>query len=286
MENRSEASPATPLIVKVGGGEGIDLPAVCADIAEIHHRRPVVLIHGGSHEMNQVATALGHPPRFLQSPSGFTSRYTDPAAIDVMKMVYAGKINKTVVESLAASGVQAIGLSGLDGSIWVGPRKGAIKSVEGGRTRIVRDSQTGRVDRVNAQLLNGLIRDGYVPVLTPPALSDDGVAINVDGDRAAAATAIALHAQDLVILSNVPGVLADFPCEQSLISEIVFDQLDDVRQRYARGRMRIKLLAAAEALEGDVQRVVLGDARPASPVSVALEGQGTVIKKVRESLCK
>ncbi|MEM9412448.1 MAG: [LysW]-aminoadipate kinase, partial [Planctomycetota bacterium] len=126
-------------------------------------------------------------------------------------------------------------------------------------------------------LLNLLLDQGYLPVLTPPAISREGEAINVDGDRASAETAKALKANDLVILSNIPGVLTDFPDESSLLNSVNFDEIDQVATDFAEGRMRIKLLGAKEALEGGVQRVILGDARVQSPVEFALAGNGTVI---------
>lgn len=266
------------LVVKIGGGEGIAWDAICDDVVEIVKQRPVVLVHGGSFETNQVATALGHPPVFLDSPSGYQSRYTDLHAMDAMKMVYAGRINKSVVERLAARRTRALGLCGLDGGLWTGPRKKAIKALANGRTRIVRDSLTGRVDRVNTDLLSSLLAAGYTPVLTPPALSDDGMAINVDGDRAAAATAIAIQANQLVILSNVPGVLKRFPDEASLLTTIARRDLETAREEYAEGRMRIKLLAAGEALDGGLRSVILGDARRDAPITTALAGQGTTIQ--------
>jgi len=114
-------------------------------------------------------------------------------------------------------------------------------------------------------------------VLTPPAASFEGEAINVDGDRAAAATAVALGADTLVLLSNVPGLLRDFPDEGSLIRHIARVQLEE-HMDLAGGRMRKKLLGAQEALNGGLRRVVLADARVAQPVRQALAGRGTVIE--------
>ena len=268
------------IVVKIGGSEGIDLDAVCEDIAGLMAAgHSLVLIHGGSHETNEVAAALGHPPQFVTSPSGYTSRLTDRRTLEIFEMVYCGRINKDVVEKLQQRGVNAVGLSGLDGKIWSGPRKRAIRAVENGRRRIIRDTYTGRVDEVNSDLLHLLLGAGYLPVLTPPAISAEGEAINVDGDRAAAATAVALSARQLLILSNVPGVLADFPDEASLISEIDAQDIETTAKTAAQGRMRIKLLAAQEALNGGVERVVLGDARCKSPITRALSGKGTIIHK-------
>ena len=269
------------MVIKVGGGAGIDLDSVAGDVAELWREgRRLVLVHGGSHLTNELAAALGHEPQFIHSPSGYTSRYTDRRTLEIFEMVYCGQVNKGLVERLQARGTNAIGLSGLDGGLWQGPRKEAIRALlQDGRQRIVHDSLTGRVERVNVALLNGLLDDGYLPVLTPPALSFDGQAINVDGDRAAAATAVALGASNFIILSNIPGVLARFPDEESLIPAIAAADLPRVSEEAARGRMRVKLLAAQEALAGGVDCVVIGDARGANAIPQALQGVGTVIRR-------
>ncbi len=265
------------IVVKVGGSEGIDLDAVCEDVARMRQDGVrLVLVHGGSHRTNEVATALGHPPHFVTSPSGYTSRRTDRRMLEIFEMVYCGEVNKGVVERLQQRQVNAIGLSGLDGRLWEGPRKHVIRVVEKGRQRILRNDYTGLVERVNTELLTTLLDAGYLPVLTPPAISYESEAINVDGDRAAGATAIALGAEVLLILSNVPGLLRDFPDETSLVPHLSRDEVESAAA-YAEGRMRIKLLGAREALEGGVQRVILGDARVEGPVRRALAGKGTVI---------
>jgi [amino group carrier protein]-L-2-aminoadipate 6-kinase len=130
---------------------------------------------------------------------------------------------------------------------------------------------------VNTPLLLSLLELGYTPVLTPPAISYEGDAINVDGDRAAAATAAALGSETLVILSNVPGLLEDASDETSLVRHVSADGIDEVVE-FAKGRMRMKLLGAREAIVGGVRRVVLGDARVANPIRRALNGEGTVIE--------
>jgi len=266
------------LVVKLGGAAGVDVDAVCGDLADLAGRgESWVLVHGGSHETNVVAEQLGHPPRFVTSVSGYTSRYTDTRTLEIFAMVYCGKINKGIVERLQRLGVNAVGLSGLDGRLLEGKRKGALKVREGGKTLLLRDDRTGKVERVNAPLLRQLLDAGYRPVVCPPAISDEGEAINVDGDRAAAKIAEALGADTLAILSDVPGLLRAFPDASSLIPELRASAVPDAAERYAQGRMRIKLLGAAEAIAAGVGRVILGDSRGAAPVRAALEGKGTVI---------
>lgn len=266
------------LVVKIGGAEGINHEAIADDVAAlVNEGRQLLVVHGGSALTNQVASALGHPPQFVTSVSGYTSRRTDRRTLEIFEMVYCGQVNKGLVESLQRRGVNALGLSGLDGRLWQGARKEAVTIIdERGRRRVLRDDYTGRVEQVNVALLSLLLESGYTPVLTPPALSYQGEAINVDGDRAAAATAIALGAEALLILSNVPGLLERFPDESTLIGHIPAGRLDSF-MAVAQDRMKKKVMGAREALAGGVQRVVFADGRVEQPLRRALAGQGTVI---------
>jgi acetylglutamate/LysW-gamma-L-alpha-aminoadipate kinase len=265
------------VVIKIGGGTDIDLDAVADDITELLDAgQQAVVVHGGSETLDGVAEQLGHPPEFVQSPSGYSSRRTDRRTLEIFEMVYCGQVNKGLVERFQRRNVNAVGLSGLDGRLWEGPRKATIRIVKNGKQMVLRDDYTGKVERVNVALLTALCRDGYLPVISPPAVSYDGEAINVDGDRAAAQTAVALEAEALVILSNVPGLLANFPDEASLIPEIAFADLEDFRD-VAKQRMKKKVLGAAEALGGGVKRVVFADGRVERPVHRALAGHGTVI---------
>ncbi len=265
------------IVIKVGGSAGIDYDALCADLAKLWMAgQRLVLVHGGSDETNRLATALGHPPRFVTSPSGYTSRYTDRRTLEIFEMVYCGTMNKGLVERLQQRNINALGLSGLDGRLLQGKRKAAIRIVEGGHQRVLRDDWTGTVEHVNAGLLHTLLADEYLPVIAPLACSTEGEALNVDGDRAAAAIAVALRAETLLLLSNVPGLLRAFPDEASLIDQIPRSDIDAFLP-YAQGRMKKKLLGASEALAQGVGRVIIGDARQPDCVSRALEGAGTLI---------
>lgn len=266
------------IVIKVGGSEGINLDYVCADVAHLWQSgQSLVLIHGGSHLTNQVAEALGHPPRFVTSVSGFTSRRTDRRTLEIFEMVYCGQVNKGIVERLQGLGANAIGLSGLDGRLLEGPRKEALRIVENGRRLVLRDDYTGKVEKVNVDLLNLLLGAGYLPVVCPPAISDESVAINVDGDRAAAAIATALGAEALIILSNIPGLLREYPDENTLIREIPKERVQE-SMAFAEGRMKMKVLGAAEAVSAGVGRVIFADARVEAPVQRALRGEGTVVQ--------
>ena len=265
------------LVVKVGGGKDLNIDAVVADIVALRAAgQELILVHGGAETTNEVAEALGHPPEFVTSESGYVSRRTDRRTLEIFEMVYCGQLNKMWVEKLQTAGVNAVGLSGLDGRIFEGTRKDTIRVRMNGRRLVLRDDWTGTVERINTGLLRLLLDNGYLPVLTPPASSDKGEAINVDGDRAAAMVAAAFQAEALVILSNVPGLLANFPDESSLIREIPRNRAESFMQ-YAEGRMKKKVMGAVEAIGEGVQKVIFADGRAEKPVSRALAGEGTQI---------
>ncbi len=267
------------IVVKAGGGEGLDMEAVCADVAEqVAQGEQVVLVHGGSHETNVISEKLGHPPRFVTSASGHVSRYTDRETLEIFVMVAAGRINKLLVERLQQLGVNAFGMSGLDGRLLEGKRKSILRIVENGKRKILRGEYSGKIERVNVALLRTLLEAGYMPVVAPLAISYESEALNVDGDRAAAAIGSALKAQTVVILTNVPGLLRDFPDESTLIPHIPLEKAPEYLDRYAQGRMKKKLLGAIEALHDGVGQVVIADGRVAQPLRRALDGQGTVIQ--------
>lgn len=265
------------IVVKLGGTEGVDFSAICADVAALLQQgRRFVLVHGGSAEANALGEALGAPPRFITSPSGYTSRYTDRKTLEIFLMAVNGKVNSLLVEQLQRLGVNALGLSGLDGRLLLATRKEAIQSVENGKRILIRDDYTGKIEQVNVKLLQTLLELGYLPVLAPVAASQKGEALNVDADRAAAMVAAALQAETLVLLTAVPGLMRSFPDESTVIPRLSPTQLEEALQ-YAEGRMKKKVLGAQEALQGGVKQVIIADGRTAAPVSNALAGKGTVI---------
>ena len=265
------------LVVKLGGTEGVDFSAICRDAAALLEQgQRLVLVHGGSAEASQLGEALSYPPRFITSPSGFTSRYTDRRTLEIFMMAVNGKLNSLLVEQLQGLGVNALGLSGPDGRLLLATRKEAIQSMENGKRKIIRDDYTGKIESVNTRLLETLLEGGYTPVVAPLALSANGEALNVDADRAAAMIAAALHAGALLLLTAVPGLMRSFPDESTLIRSLPRQRLEEAMQ-YAEGRMKKKILGAGEALQGGVGRVLIADGRLANPITNALAGNATTI---------
>ena len=265
------------IVVKVGGGTSLDVDAIVGDIVALKAKgADLILVHGGAQTTNAVAEALGHPPQFVTSETGHVSRRTDRRTLEIFEMVYCGQLNKMWVEKLQTNGVNAVGLSGLDGRVFEGTRKDTLRIRVDGRRMVLRDDWTGTVDKVNVDLLKVLIGAGYFPVLTPPGASRAGEAINVDGDRAAAMVAGAFRADALVILTDQVGLLEKFPDESTLIRQIPKGQADRFMS-VAEGRMKKKVMGAVEAIDEGVGKVIFADGRVDHPISNALAGGGTHI---------
>lgn len=259
------------LVVKLGGGEGLDLHAACADLAAIGKRRPIVVVHGVSAIMNRLCLESGVEVQSLTSPSGHSSRYTPPAVRDIY--IRAAELANAQVETaLQERGITAIGFVGEDVALRA-KRKTAIRAVVKGRARVVRDDHSGSITDVDTALLRRALARAQAPVLPPMAQSSDGL-LNIDGDRAAAAVAGALEAETLVILSNVGGLYRRFPDESSLVADVPMTRINSALE-WAQGRMKRKVLAAQEALTQGVGRVIIADGRVDDSVSRALAGAGT-----------
>jgi len=270
------------VVVKIGGARAVDPAGAIADVASlVDSGEDVVVTHGGSTAVDELLDRLGMEPEYVETPDGVVGRFTDEETMEVFEMVLAGRVNTQLVASLRTAGVDAVGLSGVDGGLLEGPRTSAIRVVEDGKKKIRRGDHSGRPETVNESLLSSLLDDGYTPVCSPPmgGIEDDGsvTPVNTDADRAAAVIAGALSAR-LVLLTDVSGILADPDDESTLVESVAtpadWDRVEDA----AEGFMSRKLMAAEEALSGGASEVVVADANADAPVTAALNGSGTHIQ--------
>ncbi|MEU3309054.1 [LysW]-aminoadipate kinase [Nocardiopsis sp. NPDC006832] len=273
------------LVVKVGGDHSLDREGLCRDLGRlVAEGRRVVLVHGGAADLDDLARRLGVRQRRLTTPGGTSSRYTDPATLEVLQYALLGEFKPELVSSLSREGVPAVGLSGMDCGLIRARRPKSHRVVVDGRTRVVRDDHSGRITLVDPALVLSLLGEGRVPVISPPALGEDHRPVNVDADRTAAAIAGALAAAGLptrlVLLTAAPGLLADHTDESSLRSEVTLKPQGGVDEA-AVGGMSVKLRAARSALLDGVDSAVIADGRVDSPVSAALVGQGTRVRVAR-----
>jgi len=272
------------LLIKIGGGQGTNFELISQDIARIKKNslEQIIFVHGANAARDQLADQLGKPTKRIISPSGVTSVHTDEKAIEILTMAYAGLINKRWVSHFIKNSTKAIGLSGIDGQLLVGQRKKVLISQEGNtlsgtsKKVLIRNTYTGRVSQVNTDLLNLLLSAGYMPVITQPATTADGVMINTDNDLNSALIASQMNVEKMVVLFEASGMMRDINDPGSLIRRIAKDELPEII-RYAQGTMKKKVLGAIEALDNGVKEIYWGDSRIKNPISSALAGNGTVI---------
>lgn len=264
------------LLIKVGGGKRINLDGICRDISSLILKEKIILVHGASSYRDEIAERLSVPIKTVISPSGVSSVYTDEQLLDVFLMVYAGLINKKIVSLLQKNGVNAVGLSGVDGKLWQAKPKKEIFIREGKKTLLLKNNLTGRVESVNTELINILLNNNYLPVICSPALSFKGEIVNTENDWAAAITAEQLKIKKMAVLFESPGLLENSEDEGTLITHIKKEKIDHYF-KFAKGRMKKKIMGAKRAVEGGVEIIYWGDGRIENPVLNVLEGRGTII---------
>lgn len=244
------------------------------DLEAITHRAPTVLVHGGGNTVSSIAEKLGVQQKFVTSPEGFRSRYTDAETIQIYTMVMAGKVNKQIVMQLVAKKIPAIGLSGLDaGLIHAQRKRRLIVKDERGRRKVIDGGYTGLVTHTDGALLQTLIGAGYVPVIAPIALGEENEPLNIDGDRTAASVATAVNAETLLLITDVPGVTL----QSGLARNLSADEAKKILSNLGPG-MITKVYAALEAISGGVPRVVVAPGTGPTPYTTALNGEaGTLI---------
>jgi acetylglutamate/LysW-gamma-L-alpha-aminoadipate kinase len=279
------------VVVKIGGARAVEPEGAIGDVADLDAEgEDVAIVHGGSTAVDEMLERLGIEPTYVETPGGVVGRFTDEDTMEVFTMVMAGKLNTDLVATLREAGVDALGLSGVDGGLLTGPRKSAVRVIEDGKKKIKRGDHSGKITRVNADLLETLLADGYTPVTGPPMLADDGSAasetprseggvaagtpVNADADRAAAAVAGSLGAT-LVVLTDVEGVYEDPDDPATLIESVETPVELEALKDAAEGFMTKKVMAATEALSGGASEVIVADANADDPILSALSGGGT-----------
>jgi acetylglutamate/LysW-gamma-L-alpha-aminoadipate kinase len=262
------------LIVKIGGGRTINLPAIVEDLSQIEE--PYVVVHGANHLRDKLADRLNIPKEVVTSISGYASVLSDQQTIDLQMMAYAGLRNKRLVEMCQRADINAVGLCGLDGRVIQGRRNRGIRVCREGKKILLRDF-SGKPQAINRLFLDILQDNGFVPVLSVPIADEQGMAINSENDDIVALLHREYRAATIVHLIEAPGLLAKKDETASLIPRLTWRQLSQLEQR-VEGRMRRKLLALINLAEQGPPRVCIGDGRIDHPLVKALAGRGTVIQ--------
>jgi len=255
------------ITIKIGGSVVDNLhPSTILDIKKYVESEGVVLVHGGGKEVTKVCEQLGKEIKFVTSPSGIKSRYTDKETIEIFTMVMAGRINKTIVQMLQKNGINAIGLSGVDAKIIQAERKKKLIIInEKGRKQAIDGGYTGKIKEINSSLIKNLLEQGLTPVISPIAIGEESEFLNVDGDRAAAYVAGKVGSDKVLFITNVDGLLMD----DKLVTKLTLAEAKEIRPKIGPG-MEKKILASTEALDMGVKEALIANGQKENPISSAL----------------
>ncbi len=256
------------IVIKIGGSivDGLHSSTISDLKRLVDNKERIVIVHGGGKEVTKIAEKLGKEQKFIVSPEGIRSRYTDRETVEIYTMVMSGKINKDITLMLLKNGIKAVGLSGIDASIINASRKKRLVIIdERGRRVAIDGGYTGKISNVNTELINLLLAQGYTPVISPIALSEEYDPLNVDGDRAAAYIAGALKADKVIFITNVDGLLID----NKLVTNLTYQEAKDILPKIGFG-MEKKVLAATEALSMGVKEAIIASGNRENPITSAL----------------
>lgn len=225
----------------------------------------VVLVHGGGPEITNLMDKLGKKPEFVDG-----LRVTDRETVDIVEMVLAGRVNKSLVKFLDVKGGKAIGLSGVDG-----------KLIEA-KAKDTRLGYVGEITKVNIQPVSDLLDRGYIPVISTIACDEDGNTYNINGDTAAAHIAGALGAERLLMMTDIEGVLRDKDDPSTIIKEMTVEEAGKLRESgVISGGMIPKVECCVNAINYGVKNVVIMDGRIPHSILIELltnEGAGTMFR--------
>ena len=256
------------VVVKYGGGAMVS-PALKEQVMEdivllwlIGVK--VVLVHGGGPEISELMVKLDKKPEFYNG-----LRVTDAETADIVQMVLAGKVNKTLVKLLEIKGGNAVGLSGVDGKLI---QAEAMDEKLG---------YVGNIKKINIKPITDLLDAGYIPVISTIGCGDNGDTYNINGDTAAAYIAGALHAERLIMMTDTAGILLDKDDPATLIPAITPDEAEELKKSgVISGGMIPKVDCCTEALSKGVENVVIMDGRIPHSILMELltdEGAGTMV---------
>lgn len=262
------------IIVKIGGGETLNLPAIIKDLANLEEE--FIVVHGANALRDDLAKRLDYEKQVIVSASGYSSVFSDEEALDIMMMSYSGLRNKRIVEMCQQSGINAIGLTGMDGKLVQGKRNRGIRTKKNGKLMMLRDL-SGKPAAINTGLIRMLLDGGYVPVLTVPIIDENNFAISSENDDIVALLKKSLGAEKVIQLIEAPGFLEDANDPSSVVPMISKAELE-VREQQVEGRMKRKIKALVKLFEGSEDTSVhICDGRTEQPITNALNGGGTII---------
>ncbi|TYA12578.1 acetylglutamate kinase [Paenibacillus faecis] len=256
-------------VMKCGGSTLEELPdSFYKDLAGLQEDgiQPVI-VHGGGPAISENLGKLGIESRFVNG-----LRYTSEEVLDVVEMVLAGSINKKIVRRIGQAGGKAVGLSGVDGGLI--QAKPVVNAAEVGRV--------GDVTGVNAELIEGVQKLGYIPVIAPVGMDREGQRYNINADTAAGAVASVLGVQRMIVVTDVPGIMKTVNGEKRVLPTVTVQQIEDmILTGEIYGGMIPKVRAAVACISGKVNEVVIVDGSVPGVLGKVLAGEAIGTKILR-----
>lgn len=226
----------------------------------------VVLVHGGGPEITETMAKLGKQAKFVDG-----LRVTDKETVDIVQMVLAGKVNKTLVNLLESKGGKAMGISGMDGMLIEAEMKDE------------RLGYVGKITKVNIAPVNDLLEKGYIPVISTIGCDKEGNVYNINGDTAAAFVAGALNAKRLIMMTDIAGILKDKDDPETLIPSVTIEEAEQLKKDgIVSGGMIPKVDCCIEAISHGVKKVIIMDGRVPHSILMEIltdEGAGTMVSE-------
>lgn len=262
---------ALPQVVKLGGelqADAVLLDGIARTLAGAADRSPIVVVHGGGPQATALQRTLGIEPKVVAG-----RRVTDAETLEVVKMVFAGKLNTELVAALGRHGARAVGLSGVDAGLLHVSRRPPVRTTVNGERSAVDYGFVGDVVGVQPDLLTTLLGGGYLPVVCSLAADADGTVLNVNADTVAAEVATALSASRLLVLTGVPGVFRDFGKREDLWTTLTAAQARaEMAAGTIGGGMAPKLAACVRAVGAGVGEARILDGGDLVALAQALSG--------------
>ncbi|MGB9980612.1 acetylglutamate kinase [Methanobacterium sp.] len=271
------------ILIKYGGHAMVDekaMDSTARDTVLLKYvgMKPIV-VHGGGPEISRAMSKIGKEPKFIEG-----LRITDRETMDIVKMVLVGKINTEIVSRIGWHGGNGVGISGKDSKLIEAVRKAPHEVInsETGEKRIVDLGLVGEIKSINPGIVDVLTKNDYIPIISPIGVADNGETLNLNADTVAGDMASEMDAEKLIILTDVPGILADPNDPESLIRKIKIDEIEElIKDGTITEGMLPKTMTCIKAIEDGVSSAHIIDGRVKHSVLLEIftkKGIGTMIK--------
>ncbi len=271
------------ILIKYGGHAMIDekaMDSTARDTVLLKYvgMKPIV-VHGGGPEISRAMGKIGKEPKFIEG-----LRITDRETMDIVKMVLVGKINTEIVSRIGWHGGNGVGISGKDSKLIEAVRKGPHEVINSktGEKRMVDLGLVGEIKAINPGIVDVLTKNDYIPIISPIGVADNGETLNLNADTVAGDMASEMDAEKLIILTDVPGILADPKDPESLIRKIKIDEIEElIKDGTITEGMLPKTMTCIKAIEDGVSSAHIIDGRIKHSVLLEIftkKGIGTMIK--------